>query len=105
MLWIVCPFLSRLFFGRIYTLFRLLVPTLSQLTAAIVKGATHMGIVIKSSNLNFVAVNNDARDRAIICAIKGEGLRATGLGNDVPNNPAVNHSNYFLVWVRFVNPR
>ena len=77
---------------------------LSQLTTAIVEGTVHMGIVIKSAYLNLVAVYNNPRDRAIVRAIKGEGLRATGLGNNMPNNPAMNYGHYFLVWVRFVNP-
>ena len=51
---------------------------LSQLTTAIVEGTVHVGIVVKSAHLNLVAVNNNPRDRAVIRAIKSEGLGATG---------------------------
>lgn len=76
---------------------------LSQLTTAIVEGAADMGIVIEGPNFNLVAVNDNPRDRAIICAIKGEGLRATGLGDYVSDHPAMNYRHHFLVWVRCVN--
>lgn len=76
---------------------------LSQLTTAIVEGTVHVGIVVKSAHLNLVAVNNNPRDRAVIRAIKSEGLGATGLSNNMPNNPAMNDSHHFLVGVRLVN--
>ena len=76
---------------------------LSQLTAAIVEGAADMGVVIEGPNFNLVAVDDNPRDRAIICPIKGEGLGAAGLGNYVSDHPAMNYRHYFLVWVRCMN--
>ena len=64
-----------------------------------------MQVIVEGTYLDALIVHDDSGNRAIVSAVKGEGRGAGGVGQDVADDPAVDHGHHLLVGMGVINAR